>query len=140
MPWVSEKEKRYTSSKRKTSLPLLWQNSIIENRIWFPASCGRLPAIAFGFLQVAQDLLQLHFVINTPVCNFLQLHFIINIPVCNLLQLQLVSRRVAQDFRTPPVVSRRLWESSGDLRKCKTGVFVISVHRICFLAAYGRRD
>ncbi|WP_082738311.1 hypothetical protein [Chryseobacterium sp. CCH4-E10] len=54
----------------------------------FPASCGRLPAIAVGFPQSCAGL--------PPFSGtFLQ---------------------VARDFRTSPEVSRRLWEPSVLLR------------------------
>ncbi|AZA56201.1 hypothetical protein EG350_02860 [Chryseobacterium shandongense] len=68
----------------------------------FPASCGKLPAIAVGFPQSCAVL--------PPFSGAFP--------------------QVAQDFRTPPEVSRKLWETSVDLRKGKTGVFVTSVHCI----------
>lgn len=103
------KEKPYTSSKRKTSLPLRlpnnpWKLHWVSHKLrktsvllrWFPASCGRLPYISVGFLQLARD------------------------------------------FHTSPEVSRRLLETSVDLLKCKTRVFVTSCNCIWFPASCGR--
>ncbi len=123
----------------------------MENCILFPATCRRLPAIAFDFLQVVGDFLQLHFSINTPVCNFLQLHFVsckLRETFCNcswfpaeLRGTSAVLRsfpascaglpyssggfpQVVGVFRRSPLVSCKLRETSGDLRKGKTGMFV----------------
>ncbi len=51
-------------------------------------TCRKLPEESFDYKQPAQDVLQLHLVINTPVGNLLQLHLVINIPVGNFQTLR----------------------------------------------------
>lgn len=129
MRWVSGKAKRYTSNKRKTSLPLRFPNSLLKT--------------AFCFPQVAGDFLQLHLVsckLWETSCNCIRSSTDLFVTSCNCILLPASCGRlpaiavgfpqscvglppfsgaflqVSRDFRTPPEVSHRLWETSGDLR------------------------
>ncbi|MEC3875762.1 hypothetical protein [Chryseobacterium salviniae] len=77
----------------------------------FPADCGRLPAIAVGFPQVVQDFRRSP---EVPASCA-------GLPYTSGAFLQVVG-----NFRRPPLVSCKLLETSVDLRKGKTGVFVTS--------------